>query len=154
MRVMAIDYGTKTVGVAISDELQLTVRPLTKIRRGRRHYSLVQVIEQICSLVAENEVGTLVVGMPLNMDGTRGEAAANVERFIADLQSRLSIPVVAVDERLTSYEADIILREMNLPAHERRNLSDGYAAAIILQDYLDARARQNRDADPSILTSL
>src|SRR5262245_9470096 len=84
MRVMAIDYGTKAIGIAISDELQLAVRPLTTIRRDRIRDT--QVIKQICSLVAENEVGTLVVGLPLNMDGTRGEAALKVERFVARLQ--------------------------------------------------------------------
>jgi putative holliday junction resolvase len=143
---MAIDYGTKAIGVAISDELQLTVRPLTTIRRGRKKYA--QVIDEISSLVGENEIGVLAVGMPINMDGTRGEAAARVEKFVADLQNCLTIPIVIIDERLTSYEADRILRDLGVS--ERRARSDEYAAAIILQDYLDQEERrQKTESTPS-----
>jgi putative holliday junction resolvase len=146
MRAMAIDYGTKAIGVAISDELQLTVRPFTTIRRGRKKYG--RVIDEICSLVGENEIGVLAVGMPINMDGTRGEAAARVEKFVADLQNCLTIPIVIIDERLTSYEADRILRDMGV--RERRARSDEYAAAIILQDYLDQEERRHKtESTPS-----
>ena len=137
---MAIDYGTKAIGFAISDELGLTVRPLTTIRRGRQKY--LQVIEDICSLVRENEIGTLAVGIPLNMNGTRGKAAERVEKFVADLQNRLAIPIVLVDERLTSYEADQILRDRGV--NERRARSDEFAAAIILQDFLDQEERRRK----------
>ncbi len=140
MRIMAIDYGSKAIGIAISDELQLTVRPLTTIRRSRKKYT--RVIEEICSLAGANEIGVLAVGLPLNMDGTRGEAAARVEKFIGDLQIRLAIPIVMVDERLTSYEADRILRDRGV--RERRARSDEYAAAIILQDYLDQEERRHK----------
>jgi putative Holliday junction resolvase len=136
---MAIDYGTKAIGVAISDELHLTVRPFTTIRRDRKKYA--RVIDEICSLIFENEIGVLAVGMPLNMDGTRGVAAARVEKFVSDLQNRLKIPIVIIDERLTSYEADRILRDMGVS--ERRARSDEYAAAIILQDYLDQEERRH-----------
>jgi putative Holliday junction resolvase len=135
MRVMAIDYGAKAIGVAISDELQLTVRPLITIRREKRKYA--QIIEQIGALITEHEIGTLVVGLPLNMDGTRGPAVARVESFIEDLRGSLSVPIVTVDERLTSYEADRMMREMGMNERERRARSDEYAATIILQDYLD-----------------
>ncbi|MGH9936783.1 MAG: Holliday junction resolvase RuvX [Blastocatellia bacterium] len=137
MRVMAIDYGEKAIGVAISDELQLTVRPLTTIRREKQKYA--RVIERIGALVAENEIVTLVVGLPLNMDGTRGAAVERVESFISDLRRSVSIPIVTVDERLTSYEADRILREMGVGWRERRARSDEYAATIILQDYIDGQ---------------
>src|SRR5574341_934642 len=103
MRVLAIDYGAKAIGVAISDELQLTVRPLMTVRREKRKYA--QIIEQIGALITEHEIGTLVVGLPLNMDGTRGPAVERVESFIEDLRRNLSIPIVTIDERLTSYEA-------------------------------------------------
>src|SRR5215813_8914308 len=122
MRVMAIDYGERSVGVAISDELRLTVRPLATIRRGKRKYA--QVIERIVALVAENEIATLVVGLPLNMDGTRGAAVERVESFISDLRRSVSIPIETVDERLTSYEADQILREMGVSLRQRRARSD------------------------------
>jgi putative holliday junction resolvase len=140
MRVMALDYGERGVGVAISDELQLTVRPLTTIRREKRKRA--EVIERIRELVAENEISTLVVGLPLNMDGTRGEAVERVENFMSDLRRNVSIPIVAVDERLTSREADRILRERGVGSRERRARSDEYAATLILQDYIDEQRRR------------
>jgi putative pre-16S rRNA nuclease len=140
MRVMALDYGERGVGVAISDELQLTVRPLTTIRREKRKRA--EVIERIRELVSENEISTLVVGLPLNMNGTRGAAVERVESFISDLRRNVSIPIVAVDERLTSHEADRILREMGFGLRERRARSDEYAALLILQDYIDEQRRR------------
>jgi putative Holliday junction resolvase len=147
MRIMAIDYGTKAIGVAISDELQLTVRPLTTIRREKRKYP--DVLDQLCRLIEENEIATLVVGLPLNMDGSRGDAAKRVERFIGDLRQRTSAPIVEVDERLTSHEADRILREMGASRNERRARSDEYAAMIILQDYLEGQKRHSPTDDSS-----
>jgi putative Holliday junction resolvase len=144
---MAIDYGAKAIGVAVSDELRLTVRPLTTIRREKRKYA--QIIEQIGALITEHEIGTLVVGLPLNMDGTRGPAVARVESFIEDLRRNLSVPIVTIDERLTSYEADRMMREMGMNERERRARSDEYAATIILQDYLDGL----KLADPPDISS-
>jgi len=140
MRVMALDYGERGVGVAISDELQLTARPLTTIRRQKQRYA--QVIERIRELVDENEVATLVVGLPLNMDGSRGAAVERVESFISDLRRSVPVPIVSVDERLTSREADRMLREMGVGLRERRARSDEYAASVILQDYIDELRRQ------------
>ena len=140
MRVMAVDYGTKAIGVAISDELQLTVRPLTTIRREKQNQ--MSAVERVGELAREHEIGVLVVGLPLNMNGTRGDAAEKVEKFIADLRPHLSIPIVLIDERLTSYEADQILREMGVGQKERKAKSDEYAAVLILQDYLDGQLRQ------------
>ncbi|MGE0132193.1 MAG: Holliday junction resolvase RuvX [Blastocatellales bacterium] len=137
---MAIDYGARNVGVAVTDELLLTARPLTTIRREKLKYA--QVIERVRELAAENEIATLVVGLPLNMDGTRGPAVERVESFISDLRQDLSIPIVTVDERLTSHEADQVLREMGISLRERRARSDEYAATIILQDYIDGQRRQ------------
>ncbi|MFN0108340.1 MAG: Holliday junction resolvase RuvX [Blastocatellia bacterium] len=140
MRVMAIDYGAKAIGLAISDELQMTVRPLTTIRWNGSASSA--VTERIASLIDEYEVETLAVGLPLNMDGSRGEAVENVEKFIAELQPQLSIPIVMIDERLTSFDADQILREMGVSLKERKAKSDEYAAVLILQDYLDGLANR------------
>lgn len=136
MRVMAIDYGAKSIGLAICDELQLSVRPLTTIRPPE----LSQAPERIGQLVLTYEVGTLVVGLPLNMDGSRGEAVEKVEKFVAELGLHVSVPIEMVDERLTSYEADQILREMGVSLKERKAKSDEYAAVLILQDYLDGLA--------------
>jgi len=136
---MAIDYGERSVGVAISDELQLTVRPLTTIRREKEKFA--HVIRRIGELVAENGIATLVVGLPLNMDGTRGAAVERVESFISELRRSVLIPIVTVDERLTSHEADRMLRDMGVGPRERRARSDEYAAMIILQDYIDGQKR-------------
>lgn len=150
MRVMALDYGTRAIGVAISDELKLTVRPLTTLRRERR--SRASTLERIATLVIEQEVETLVVGLPLRMDGTVGDAAERVLRFIRELQGQLQIPVVPYDERLTSREADEILRERGADARERRARSDEIAAAIILQDYLSDHGRSDETEIPADLT--
>ena len=138
MRVMAIDYGTRSIGLAICDELQLSVRPLSTIRPPE----ISRASEHISQLVADYEIGTLVVGLPLNMDGSRGTAVENVEKFVAQLQSNVSVPIEMIDERLTSYEADQILREMGVSLKERKAKSDEYAAVLILQDYLDGLANR------------
>ena len=143
---MALDCGTRAIGVAISDELQITVRPLETIRaRGRDGAS---GLDRIAALAVEHEVAAVVVGLPLKMDGTRGDAAARVERFAGGLRKRLSVPVVTCDERLTSRAADELLREQGVDARERRLRSDQYAAAIILQDYLAGQERIRSAAQP------
>lgn len=147
MRVLALDYGTKAIGLAICDELQLTVRPLMTIRRERQDRK--RVAQRIRDLVVEHEIGALVVGLPLNMNGTRGEAVERVEGFIADLRPQLSIPIITIDERLTSYEADQILRGMGIGAKGRKSKSDEYAAVLILQDYLDGQSHQHGVDDPT-----
>ncbi len=147
MRVMAVDYGTKAIGLAICDELQLTVRPLTTIR----HPELNQAPQRISQLAEEYDIETLVVGLPLNMDGTSGEAVEKVKAFVAELQPQVSVPIKLVDERLTSYEADQILREMGVGLKERKAKSDEYAAVLILQDYLDGLARQQNHENSSSL---
>jgi putative Holliday junction resolvase len=133
---MALDYGTKAIGVALSDELQLTARPLTTIRRQKLKFA--QVLAQVAALVGEHEVGILVVGLPLNMDGSRGPAVARVESFLVELRRQVAVPIVTLDERLTSYEADRLLCELGVSQRERRAKSDEYAALLILRDYLAA----------------
>ncbi len=137
-RILAIDYGSKSVGIAISDELQLTARPLTTLRRKRGEYE--QLLDEIKNLIELHEVETVVVGLPLNMDGTRGPAAARALRFMADLKRHgLEQPVHPVDERLSSREADRILREQGAGQRRRRQLSDETAAVIILEDYMSRK---------------
>lgn len=136
-RVLAIDYGEKSVGIAISDELQLTSRPLTTLRRRRGEYQ--QLLDDIQNLIDQHEIETILVGLPLNMDGSRGPAASRTMRFIADLKRQISQPVLPVDERLTSHEADRILRQQGANQRQRRKLSDETAAMIILQDYLSRK---------------
>lgn len=141
MRVMALDYGKKSIGVAISDELRLTVRPLTTIRCRRQSRN--QLIAQIHELITAHEIAELVVGLPLRMDGTSGDAAERIQAFIAVLQSAVTIPVRAQDERLTSREADEMMRDLGFDRQQRQEKSDEYAAAIILRDYLESLPRTN-----------
>ncbi len=165
VRVLAVDYGTRATGLAISDELQLTVRPLATIRslakssakssgkssdsstvrragKSGERRAKVDVTAEILRYAADYEVGELVVGLPLNMDGTRGEAARRVDRLIESLRGAIDIPVIAVDERLTSREADQLLRASGATERERRVKSDEYAAVIILEDFLASRQRR------------
>jgi putative Holliday junction resolvase len=151
MRVMALDFGTKAIGVALSDELQVTVRPLTTLRRHQLKFA--EVLERIATLVTEHEVETLVVGLPLNMDGTRGPAASRVESFVAQLRQYVRIPIVLLDERLTSFEAEQLLREMGVGERERRAKSDEYAALLILRDYL-ASVADKRNSAAALSTEL
>ncbi len=135
---MALDFGSKAIGVALSDELQLTARPLTTLRRDKLKFAA--VLERLAALVIEHEVGTLVIGLPLNMDGTRGPAASRVESFIAELKQHVAIPIQTIDERLTSHAAEQMLRARGANPCERRAQSDEYAAVLILQDYLAAQS--------------
>jgi putative holliday junction resolvase len=136
MRVLALDYGSKAIGVAISDELRLTVRPLTTIRC--RRLSRNQIIGQIQSLIEEYRATELVIGLPLSLDGTVGNAAEKIQAFITELQKVITIPVRAQDERLTSRAAEELMREMGFDARQRKEKSDEYAATIILRDYLES----------------
>ncbi len=136
MRAMAIDYGTKAIGIAISDELRLTVRPLTTIRRRRQSRN--QIIAQIKTLLEEYEAAELIVGLPLKLDGTMGEAAERINTFIVELRKAIAVPVIAQDERLTSHEADEMMRERGFDRQQRKEKSDEYAAAIILREYLES----------------
>ena len=143
---MAIDYGSRATGIAISDELQISVRPLVTLKSDRSgSRSLIERIEQ---LTREYEVGTVLVGLPLRLDGTRGDAAARVEKFADDLRRQLDLPVILRDERLTSRAADELMRERGLAARTRRAQSDQVAAAILLEDYL-AETERNRSAGES-----
>lgn len=135
---MALDFGTKAIGIALSDELQLTARPLTTLRRDKLKFA--EVLRRLAAFVTEHEVGTLVIGLPLNMDGTRGPATSRVESFIAELKRHVTIPIQTIDERLTSHEADQMLRARGANQHERRAKSDECAALLILQDYLASQA--------------
>ncbi len=134
MRVLAIDLGSKNIGTAISDPLGLTVRPVETIRRSTRERD----IARLESLVEDLEAEAVVVGLPLRMDGTAGDAAAAAERFAERLRRRLEVDVFTQDERLTSYEADRMMIERGMSRTERRSRSDVFAAMIILQDFLSA----------------
>lgn len=138
--MLAVDYGARAVGLAISDELQISVRPLATLRVAGLKRSA--IIERIAEAAREYEVEAVVIGLPLRLDGTRGDAAARIEAVASELQSRISAPVIAWDERLTSRAADERLRERGMGRRERRARSDETAAVIILEDYLAESERR------------
>ena len=139
MRVLAVDLGTKNIGTAVSDALGLTVRPVETISRSADD----RVIARLKVLVDDLEAEAVVVGLPLRMDGTVGDAAAAAMRFVEKLRARLEVAVFMQDERLTSYEAEQMMIERGFAKSKRRARSDEFAAMIILQDYLSAVNAKN-----------
>lgn len=137
MRVLAIDWGVKRTGLAICDELGLTVRPLTTLHGASR-----KLIPQIANLVIEHEVEQVVVGLPLGANGGVGDAALRVQAFVDVLKATLTCPVVTWNERLTSYAADEWMKEQGYSSREREQRSDEIAAAILLEDYLSVAGKQ------------
>ncbi len=137
-RVLAVDYGRRRLGLAISDPLRWTARPLLVLERKNRREDL----HRLRRIVAEHEVGQIVVGSPLHLDGRESKMAAEAAQFARRLEKELGLPVVLADERLTSWEAEPISAEHQGRKRRRRN-HDDLAAAILLRDYLEQqRARQ------------
>lgn len=137
-RILAIDYGRARHGLAVSDGLGLAGRPLPALQR-KNPASDLAVLRRV---IEEHDVRRLVVGLPLNMDGSEGEMAAEARAFAARLESELALPVLLEDERLSTDEAESLLREGGLRPSERRALRDSVAAAVILRGVLDREARQ------------
>ena len=138
MRLLAVDLGSKRIGVAVSDALGISVRPVETIRRS----SVERDLARLKFLVEDLEAEAVVIGLPLRMDGAAGDAAQIVMRFRERLQKKLGVAVYTQDERLTSYEAEQMMIERGFGREERRARSDEFAAMIILQDYL-SRTRTN-----------
>ena len=138
MRVLALDVGERRVGIAISDPTGTLARPLQALVRGWR----VEDFASIAGLVAEHDVGLVVVGQPLSLDGTAGPQSRQVSRYAAALADHLSVQVIMWDERYTTAEAEEILRQSRSERGRRRARSkgdlDAVAAAVILQSYLNA----------------
>jgi len=137
MRYMGLDYGTKTVGVAISDALLITAQGIETITRDNPK-QLRKTYQRIEALIKEYEVSKIVLGYPKNMNNTLGERAKETEEFKEALERRTLLPVELVDERLTTVEADRILEATGVALSGRKEHIDKMAAAIILQTYLDA----------------
>ena len=133
MRILALDYGEKRIGVAVCDELGLTTRGIATV--ARKYWK--RDIERIAALVDEYAVEKIVVGYPVRLDGTEGIQCEKVNGFIDALGAGVSVPVVRWDETLSTKEAEGLLRETDLNHKKRRAVVDRMAAAIILRDYLD-----------------
>ena len=135
-RIMGLDYGSKTIGVAISDALGLTAQPLETIERSGEN-KLRRSLARIAEIVREKDIKKIVVGLPINMDGRSGERAALTLEFVEKLKLRVDIPIVMQDERLTTVEADEILDESGVKKQDRKQFIDQIAAGIILKEYME-----------------
>ena len=141
MRVIGVDLGERRIGIAISDTSATLARPLKTIERGGSDAAAVERLRvTIAELAEEEEVGLVVVGLPRRLDGSPNLQTPRVEKMIALLSSTLTIPVFAQDERLSSHEADDRLKLREKDWRRRKARLDAAAAAVILQDYLDARS--------------
>lgn len=136
MRILALDHGTRRIGVALSDEMKIIASPLEFIPTE----PFDKVIARLAEIIREKEVELILIGMPRNMDGTHGPAAQKVKEFIAALGPHITTPVRTWDERLTSAQANRVLLEGNVRRDQRKQNVDKMAAAILLQSYLDSQA--------------
>ncbi|MCI2048957.1 MAG: Holliday junction resolvase RuvX [Lachnospiraceae bacterium] len=136
MRIMALDYGSKTVGVALSDELLMTAQPKEIIRRDRDGM-IRKTLQRIEQLILENDVRIIVLGLPLNMDDSSGERARLSQDFGDRIMRRTGVPVIMSDERLTTVEADEMMDRMEIRPESRGKYVDMLAACVILRDYME-----------------
>ncbi len=139
-RMLGLDLGAKRIGVAISDPSAVVAQALSPIKRDQGD-GWAQEIER---LVIQYQVKEVVAGLPRNMNGSEGPAAAEVRQMVARLSERLSVPVTLWDERLTTVAAQRLFREAGVKTHRARKHLDGVAAALILQGYLDQRAGRRK----------
>lgn len=137
MRIMGLDFGSKTVGVAISDALLLTAQGIEIIRR-KSPGKLRQTLARIEELIGEYEVDKIVLGYPKNMNNTEGERCEKTKEFKEMLERRTGLDVVLWDERLTTVEADRTMIEGGIRRENRKEYVDKLAAVFILQGYLDS----------------
>ena len=140
MRVVGFDLGERRIGVAVSDASGTLARPVKTLERGTSDAEAVERLQAIVAeLAADGEVETVVVGLPLRLDGSAGPQTLRTNAMVALLAARLAIPVVTQDERLSSREAEERLSLQEKDWRKRKTKLDAVAAAVILQDYLDAR---------------
>jgi putative holliday junction resolvase len=137
MRTMALDVGEKTVGIAMTDELGITASPRETLRRDGTE------MDRLVRLVTGENVGEVVVGLPISLNGTLGPSAQKVLQFVEQLRQRLAVPVETWDERLTTAEAEKMLIAADTRRAKRRQVIDQIAATLILQGYLRRRALAN-----------
>jgi putative holliday junction resolvase len=136
-RILGLDVGSRRIGVAISDPLGITAQGLETLQRRNKRLDF-EALEQI---VRENEVREIVVGLPLRMSGAEGTQSERMQVFAEDLRKRFRIPVHLWDERLTSAEANRLLRETELSIEKRAKAVDRMAAVLILQGWMDSRSQ-------------
>lgn len=142
MRILGLDYGSKTVGVAVCDPLGITAQMVETIVRERED-KLRRTLARIQALVEEYKIERIVLGYPKNMNNTLGERAARTEEFKAALERRTGIPVILWDERLSTAAAERVLIERGVRREHRKETVDQIAAVLILQGYLDSLSVRN-----------
>lgn len=133
MRIMALDVGSRTIGIACSDALLMTAQGIETIRRT----SLENDFNRLRELISEYEVHELVVGMPKNMNGTKGDRAEKTEEFVEKMKAVIDLPVTFWDERLSTVMAERQLIAADVSRKKRKGVIDKMAAVVILQGYLD-----------------
>lgn len=133
MRIMALDVGSRTIGIACSDALLMTAQGIETIRRT----SLENDFSRLRELISEYEVHELVVGMPKNMNGTKGDRAEKTEEFVEKMKAVIDLPVIFWDERLSTVMAERQLIAADVSRKKRKGIIDKMAAVVILQGYLD-----------------
>ena len=136
MRILAIDHGTRRIGIAISDELKTIAQPLEFLAAE----PFATVVTRLQEVIADKPVELILIGMPRNMDGTYGPAAEKVRIFIEALKKQIPVPIRTWDERLTTAQANRFLIAADVKRRDRKEKVDKTAAAILLQSYLDSLA--------------
>lgn len=134
-RILGLDVGSKTIGVAVSDPLGITAQGLETIRRKNKRYDF----GELDKIIRDYSVAEIVVGYPLRLSGAEGTQSEKMQKFADDLQHKFGLPVHLWDERLTSSQANRILREADLPTKKRAGAVDRMAAMLILQSWMEAR---------------
>ena len=137
-RILALDVGSKTIGRAVSDPLGITAQGLETIRRKNKRTDF----EQLARTIAEYDVREIVVGYPLHMSGAAGVQSLKMKEFAEELRQRFSLPVHLWDERLTSAQANRVLRETEMSIRRRAEVVDKLAAVLILQSFMEARSNR------------
>ena len=140
MRILALDHGTKRIGIALSDELKMIAQPLEFVLTD----PLADFFVRLKEIIRDKEVELILIGMPRNMDGSYGPAALKVQEFIAVLKDKVAIPIQTWDERLTSAQAQRFLIQGGVRRQDRKQKVDKTAAAILLQSYLDSLSNLKR----------
>ncbi len=146
MRILGLDFGSKTVGVAVSDPLFLTAQGVEIIRREKEN-QLRKTLARIEELIGEYEVGEIVLGLPMNMNGTEGVRVELTREFQEKLERRTGLPVHLYDERMTTVMADNAMMEAGIRREDRKDYVDRIAAQLILQGYLDRRAAESKQGN-------
>ncbi|MFP4662458.1 MAG: Holliday junction resolvase RuvX [Halanaerobiales bacterium] len=141
MRSMGLDFGDKTIGVSISDPMGWTAQSKGVIRRT----NLADDFSELKKYIDEYSVDEIVVGLPVNMNGTMGKRAEKTNQFVNFLKKRLDMPIKLWDERLTTSQAEGILLEADMSRKKRKKVIDQIAANIILQSYLDAKSKNKEE---------